>query len=77
MRMTEKKRLVTEDFSNVSKDENSTLSLGQKIDLVEHLARQHLSKEWICAKEDVIETMNATQRDDAHEIKILDIGCGL
>jgi ubiquinone/menaquinone biosynthesis C-methylase UbiE len=75
--MTEKKRLATEDFSSVWKDENSTLPSGLKIDLVQHLARQRLSKAWVAAKENVMKTMNLAQYDDAQEIKILDIGCGL
>ena len=75
--MAEKKRVATEDFSNVWKDENSTLPSGLKIDLVQHLARQRLSKSWVAAKENVIKTMNLAQYDDSHEIKILDIGCGL
>lgn len=75
--MTEKKRLNTEDFSQVWKDNNNILPSGLKLDLVEHLLRQRLSQEWIDAKQCVIKIMKLDQFNDLEEIKILDIGCGL
>ncbi|CAF3923675.1 unnamed protein product [Rotaria sp. Silwood1] len=75
--MTEKKRLATEDFSNVWKDNNDTLASGLKLDFVEHLLKQRLSQEWIDAKQRVIQIMKLDQFDNSQEIKILDIGCGL
>lgn len=75
--MTEKKRLNKEDFSNVWKDNNNTLSSGIKLDLVQHLSRQRLSPEWVEAKKNVIRIMQLDQFDDSQEIHILDIGCGL
>jgi ubiquinone/menaquinone biosynthesis C-methylase UbiE len=75
--MTEKKRLTTEDFSNVWKDNNNTLASGLKLDLVQHLLQQRLSPEWVDAKQNVIQIMKLDQFDNLQEIKILDIGCGL
>jgi ubiquinone/menaquinone biosynthesis C-methylase UbiE len=75
--MTEKKRLTTEDFSNVWKDNNNTLASGLKLDLVQHLLNQRLSQEWIDAKKNVIQIMKLDQFDNSQEIRILDIGCGL
>ncbi|CAF1126349.1 unnamed protein product [Rotaria sordida] len=75
--MTEKKRLANEDFSNVWKDNKNILTSGLKLDLVEHLLQQRLSKDWVDAKERVIKIMKLDQFDNSQEIKILDIGCGL
>jgi ubiquinone/menaquinone biosynthesis C-methylase UbiE len=75
--MAEKKSLTTEDFSNVWKDNNNTLSSGLKLDLVEHLLRHRLSEDWVAAKQRVINIMKLDQFDKNQEIKILDIGCGL
>ncbi|CAF0990559.1 unnamed protein product [Rotaria sordida] len=75
--MTEQKRLTTEDFSNVWKDNKNTLASGLKVDFVEHLLKQRLSQEWIDAKQRVIQIMKFDQFDNSQEIKILDIGCGL
>jgi ubiquinone/menaquinone biosynthesis C-methylase UbiE len=75
--MAEKKRLDTDDFSNVWKDNNNTLASGLKLDLVQHLLNQRLSQEWVDAKQRVIKILKLDQFDDLQEIKILDIGCGL
>jgi ubiquinone/menaquinone biosynthesis C-methylase UbiE len=75
--MTEKKKLTTEDFSNVWKDNNNTLASGLKLDLIQHLLQQRLSEEWVDAKQRVIKIMKLDQFDKSKEIKILDIGCGL
>ncbi|CAF1421578.1 unnamed protein product [Rotaria sordida] len=75
--MTEKKHLANEDFSNVWKDNKNILASGLKLDLVEHLLQQRLSKDWVDAKERVIKIMKLDQFDNSQEIKILDIGCGL
>jgi ubiquinone/menaquinone biosynthesis C-methylase UbiE len=75
--MTEAKRLNTEDFSAVWKDNNNTLPSGLKLDLVQHLLQQRLSQEWVDAKQNVIQIMKLDQFDNSQEIKILDIGCGL
>lgn len=75
--MTENKRLATEDFSIVWKDNHNTLESGLKLDLVDHLLKQRLSKEWVDAKQRVIQIMKLDQFDNSQEIKILDIGCGL
>jgi ubiquinone/menaquinone biosynthesis C-methylase UbiE len=75
--MAEGKRLTTEDFSNVWKDNCNTTDSGLKLDLVEHLQRQRLSQEWLNAKQRVVSTMKLEQFDDSQETKILDIGCGL
>ncbi|CAF3927412.1 unnamed protein product [Rotaria sordida] len=75
--MTEKKHLANEDFSNVWKDNKNILTSGLKLDLVEHLLQQRLSKDWVDAKERVIKIMKLDQFDNSQEIKILDIGCGL
>ncbi|CAF1174341.1 unnamed protein product [Rotaria magnacalcarata] len=75
--MTEHKRLDVEDFSNVWKDNQNTLASGLKLDIVEHLLRQRLSKELVDAKQRLIETMKFDRFDNSQEIKILDVGCGL
>ena len=75
--MAEKKRLTTEDFSTVWKDNNNTLSSGLKLDLVEHLLRHRLSEDWVAAKQRVINIMKLDRFDKNQVIKILDIGCGL
>ncbi|UJR10421.1 hypothetical protein I4U23_014625 [Adineta vaga] len=75
--MTENKKLSTEDFSNVWKDDKNLLPSGLKLDLVEHLSRQRLSPEWVEAKQRVIQIMKLDQFENTDEIKILDIGCGL
>ena len=48
-----------------------------KLDLVQHLLQQRRSKDWIKAKERVIEVMDLARYKDDEEIRILDIGCGL
>ena len=73
----QKTKLKFEDFSNVWKDNNDSLPSGLKLDLVEHLSRQRLSKEWVAAKERLVKTMKLDEFDSSHEIHILDIGCGL
>lgn len=75
--MSKSNRLTNEDLSDVWKDNKNTLSSGLKLDLVEHLSRQRLSKDLGDAKRRVIEIMKLDQFDDSQEIKILDIGCGL
>lgn len=75
--MTENKRLTKEEFSDVWKDNKNTLPSGLKLDLVQHLLQQRRSKDWVRAKEQVIEVMNLSQYHDGQEVKILDIGCGL
>jgi ubiquinone/menaquinone biosynthesis C-methylase UbiE len=70
-------RLTSEDFSNFYKDENNTLPSGLKPDLVQHLLQQRLSKDWLDVKQRVINVLDFERFDDANEIKILDIGCGL
>ncbi|CAF1458581.1 unnamed protein product [Rotaria sordida] len=75
--MTEKRHLTAEDLSNVWKDNNNTCASGLKLDFVEHLLKQHLSQEWIDAKQRVIQIMKLDQFDNSQEIKILEIGCGL
>lgn len=75
--MTEKKRLANEDLSNVWKDNQNTLPSGLKLDLVEHLSRQRLSKDLVNAKQRLIEIMKLDQFENSYEIKILDVGCGL
>lgn len=75
--MAENKRMTKEEFSHVWKDNANTLPSGLKLDLVQHLLQQRHSKDWVKAKERVIEVMNLSRYDNGDEIKILDIGCGL